>query len=642
VTGAEWPHGGDLRRLAESAGVDAAELLDFSANINPLGPPEWLRRVVGAELSRTAHYPDPHCTELLHAAAARYGAAREEIVAGNGSSELLYALPRLLDRPSAVIAAPCYVDYRRAAEQAGLRVRAVTLAADDDFALDFDRLAAALDAEGGACLAILGQPNNPTGRCFDPARLRSLAARYPDTWFLIDEAFADFVDRLDRLTCARPPNLIVLLSATKNWAIPGLRLGFAVAGRAVADRLRAALPPWSVNALAQAVGVAALADQAYRERTRRLVAGWRSELTERLAQTGGVRVFPGEANFLLARLERPGVDARELRRRLLARGVAIRACDNFEGLDERYFRVAVRSGGENERLAAALRDELGGAPAIVLRRPTPAIMLQGATAKAGKSVLAAGLCRVLLQDGFLAAPFQAQARSSHSFVTAGGLEMARAQAVQARACRLDPDTRMNPILLKPAGAGGRTFLRGCAIGPLDALDDAGRRAAAFDQAMRAYDELAAGYDTLVLEGAGCASDVHLSGVEAANMAMARYASATVLLVGDADRGGAFAAFVGCMETFCEEDRARVAGFVANRHRGEADLLAQVAGRLLQHTGRPLLGVAPFLPDLGDVDDEEAGEAPAFADDVEAALDRLAEVVRRCLPVDRLYRRMGLR
>jgi len=357
---AEWPHGGDLRSLSEISGIAVSDILDFSANINPLGPPDWMSQVVNDHLSATAHYPDPHCTELLESAAIRYQVGLDEILAGNGSSELLYAIPRLLRSRSAIIAVPCYADYRRAAELAGMQTRAFRLDPGNDFHLDFAQLADAIEDAGGAGLVLLGQPNNPTGRCFDAEELRALAARYEDCWFVIDEAFADFVEDLDRLTQRRPPNVIVLLSATKNWAIPGLRLGFAIADRGVVQMLRAALPPWSVNSLAQAVGCAALGDQAYGEHSRRLVAAWRVELAGWLSQTRGIHVFPGEANFLLARTSAPA----RLQARLLRRGIAIRDCSNFEGLDACYFRVAVRTSEENARLARALSDEHGGEPAI--------------------------------------------------------------------------------------------------------------------------------------------------------------------------------------------------------------------------------------------------------------------------------------
>ena len=455
----------------------------------------------------------------------------------------------------------------------------------------------------------------PTGQCFDAARLRTLAGLYPDSWFLIDEAFADFVDGLDRLSCRQPPNVIVLLSATKNWAIPGLRLGFAIAIRAVAASLRAVLPPWSVNSLAQTVGAAALRDETYLERSRRQVTEWREQLAGWLEQADGIHVFRGEANFLLARLERPGIDAPQLQQRLLRRGIAIRVCTNFEGLDARYFRVAVRTGDENVRLVEALQAELGGGPAIHARRPTPAVMFQGTSSNAGKSVLAAGLCRVLLQDGFRVAPFKAQNMSLNSFVTADGLEMGRAQAVQAQACRLHPDVRMNPILLKPnSDTGSQIILRGRPLGNMEALDYFRYKAAAFAEVKRCYDELAATSDAIVLEGAGSPAEVNLKRHDIVNMAMAHHAGAPVLLVGDIDRGGVFAAFVGCMEVFTEQERARIAGFVVNKFRGRQSLLGDANDYVLQHTGKPVLGVVPYLHDLGLPEEDSVGFKQGDFDD----------------------------
>ena len=615
---AGWPHGGDLRSIAEASGVPAGDILDFSASINPLGPPEWMRRVISAQLSGTAHYPDPHCSELLEAAARHYQIECDEIVAGNGSTELLYAIPRVLPCRRAVIAVPCYSDYRRAAEQAGIDVHALRLYASEGFQVDFDRLADTIEEQGRVSLVMLGQPNNPTGRCFDAETLRSLATRFPESWFVIDEAFADFVNGLDRFTIRRPPNVIVLLSATKNWAIPGLRLGFAVAVRAAAERLRRALPPWSVNSLAQAVGCAALADVAYLERSREQVAQWRGELAAWLSQMRGLQVFPGEANFLLVRSETEGLPTR-----LLRRGIAIRDCSNFEGLDASYFRIAVRTREENVRLANAISDELTGAPAVRVRRRTPAVMFQGTGSNVGKSVLAAGLCRVLLEDGFRVAPFKAQNMSLNSYVTADGLEIGRAQVVQAQACRLDPDVRMNPILLKPnSDTGSQVVLRGKPIGNMEALDYFNYKARAFEEVKRCYDELAAEHDAVVLEGAGSPAEVNLKKHDIVNMAMAHHAGAPVLLVGDIDRGGVYASFVGCMEVFTEQERARVAGFVVNKFRGKESLLGDANDYVLAHTGKPVLGVVPYLRDLGLPEEDSVSFKQGNLDDLLALGERV--------------------
>jgi cobyric acid synthase CobQ/L-threonine-O-3-phosphate decarboxylase len=610
-----WSHGGNLRQLAEAAGLTEKDILDFSANINPIGFPDWLRTLVSATTSNLRSYPDPACTSLLSAAAAHYEIAVEELVAGNGSSELLYAVLPLLNTARAIIPVPSYHDYAEAAMKAGLAVESIALDPDAAFNLDFDALKHKLDTDSSRAVVLLGHPNNPTGRGFEAERLRQLAAEEPEAWFLVDEAFADFVEGLDRLTVRRPPNVIVLLSATKNFAIPGLRLGLLAAAPELAQRLRAALPPWTVNTLAQIIGEAALRDNEYLVRTRQVVRRWREQLEAGLRAISGIHVYSGDANFVLARIEQNGMDAQKLARELLRQGIAIRVCGNFSQLDARYFRVAVRTEEENAKLLAALAEELGGAPAIAKRRHTPALMFQGTCSNAGKSVLTAAFCRILLQDGFRVAPFKAQNMSLNSFVTRDGLEMGRAQVVQAQACRLDPDVRMNPVLLKPnTDTGSQIILRGRPIGNMDAVDYFRYKASAFAEVKACYDSLAAESDAIVLEGAGSPAEVNLKQHDMVNMAMAFHAGAPVVLIGDIDRGGVFASLIGCMEVFTEGERAQVAGFVLNRFRGKRELLGDAADYVLRHTGKPILGVVPFLRDLGLPEEDSVGFKEGAFDD----------------------------
>jgi adenosylcobyric acid synthase len=246
-----------------------------------------------------------------------------------------------------------------------------------------------------------------------------------------------------------------------------------------------------------------------------------------------------------------------------------------------------------------LKRVLGGARRTAKRTVTPAIMFQGTSSNAGKSVLTAALGRILLQDGLRVAPFKAQNMSLNSFVTRDGGEMGRAQVVQAQACRLDPDVRMNPILLKPnSDTGSQVIVLGRPVGNMEVLDYVRYKANAFEAVKEAYDALARDYDVMVLEGAGSPAEVNLKHHDIVNMHMARYAKAPVLLVGDIDRGGVFASFVGTMEVLAEWERSLVAGFVVNRFRGKKELLDDAIEYTLRHTGRPVLGVVPNLSDLG--------------------------------------------
>ncbi len=232
-------------------------------------------------------------------------------------------------------------------------------------------------------------------------------------------------------------------------------------------------------------------------------------------------------------------------------------------------------------------------------RRTPALMFQGTSSNAGKSVLTAALCRILLQDGFKVAPFKAQNMSLNSFVTRDGREMGRAQVVQAQAARLDPDVRMNPILLKPSSdVGSQVIVMGRPVGNMSVTEYVAYKPRAFAAATAAYDELAAECDVMVLEGAGSPAEVNLKAHDIVNMAMARHAGAHVLLVGDIDRGGVFASFVGTMEILDPAERDLVAGYVVNRFRGQKSLLDDALTYMLRKTGKPVLGVIDNLADLG--------------------------------------------
>ncbi|MCL5103904.1 MAG: cobyric acid synthase, partial [Armatimonadetes bacterium] len=603
-------HGGNLSRLAETSGRPIEKIVDFSANINPLGPPEWLRPVISSRVSSLVHYPDPDCTELTAAAVERYGVPAKEILFGNGSSEIIHCLPRIIGAERAVIPAPTYSDYALASELAGLSVEKLSMSEDQGFALDLSGLESRLK---GNEMVFIGQPNNPTGLTVDANHLRELAMRYRDTTFVIDEAFADFVDGFDSMTVERPANVVVLCSLTKFYAIPGLRLGCAIADRKVVERAKELAPPWSVNTLAQAVGAMALLDKEYATRTREFVRAQRERLIRDLQGIPGISVYEGKANFLLVKLTRAYIDTPELSKHLLREGIAIRVCDNFDGLDSRFFRVAVRTEGENALLITSLRSAMcredeapaelrlfGGArltrrfalPRGHLR--TPAIMFQGTSSNAGKSVLTAALCRILLQDGYSVAPFKAQNMSLNSYVTRDGGEMGRAQVVQAQACRIDPDVRMNPILLKPnSDTGSQIIVRGKPVGNMDFGEYTRFKPMPFEKAKECYDSLASEYDVIVIEGAGSPGEVNLKSRDIVNMNMARYADAPVLLVGDIDRGGVYASFVGTMEVLTEWERALVAGFVVNRFRGTAKLLDDAHDYVLRHTHRPVLGVVPY-------------------------------------------------
>lgn len=598
-------HGGNIARLAEKAGRSPEDICDFSANINPLGPPQWLRPLISSRIGSLVHYPDPDCTDLIRTFAAYHGVAPDEVIAGNGSTELLYLLPRIVGALRAVIPVPSYADYAAAARLCGLAVEKVPLREESGFIPDLPALARILrDAD----LVILGQPNNPTGMLCDPDGIRKLAANFPQVTFVVDESFLPFVGGAQSLMINRPPNVIVLMSLTKFYAIPGLRLGLAAADWNIVAGLKKIIPPWSVNTLAQAAGAAAMQDTDYAVRSRSFVDAERRWLQKELGNIPGLKVYPGCANFLLAGINRSDTDAGRLADALLSSGIAIRVCDNFDGLDRRYFRVAVRTREDNGRLLAALGSVLDEKVGVhYLKKKAKTLMIQGTGSHAGKSVLVSAFCRILLQDGYRVAPFKAQNMSLNSFVTRRGEEMGRAQAVQALASKIDPDVRMNPVLLKPSGdMGSQVIVRGRPVGHMDFRSYLDFKPHPFDAAKEDFDSLCAEYDAVLLEGAGSPAEINLKKDDIVNMNMALYARSPVLIAGDIDRGGIYASFIGTMEVFSEAERKLVAGFLVNRFRGDKSFLAEAHRQIEEWTGRKVLGVIPYLNRLELPEEDSVG------------------------------------
>lgn len=344
-------HGGNIRELAKLAGRKPGEVIDFSANINPLGLPAWVSSVIKSAIDDIVHYPDPDCSSLVDLLSERYGVRREEIIVGNGSTEILYLIPQVLSVRRAFIPVPSYSDYLRAATLAKLMIEKLLLREEEGFQPNMEVISSYVK-QGD--IVFLGQPNNPTGMLYDASRLRELAIMHPSAFFLVDEAFADFVEDMDSMANKRPSNVVVLLSLTKNFAIPGLRLGCAIADRELVNHFKEMQPPWTVNSFAQAVGEAALRDIDYIERSRSYVSAQRAMLAENLRSMGCLTVYPGKANFLLVRIDKPGIDALSIASRMLADGIAIRLCQNFDGLDARFFRIAVRTEKENAKLLESL------------------------------------------------------------------------------------------------------------------------------------------------------------------------------------------------------------------------------------------------------------------------------------------------
>lgn len=232
------------------------------------------------------------------------------------------------------------------------------------------------------------------------------------------------------------------------------------------------------------------------------------------------------------------------------------------------------------------------------------IMIQGTMSNAGKSLIAAGLCRIFAQDGYRVAPFKSQNMALNSYITKDGLEMGRAQVVQAEAAGIEPDARMNPILLKPTtDVGSQVIVCGRPVGNMTAAEYYKKKKDFVSDIMRAYDSLASENDIIVIEGAGSPAEINLKQEDIVNMGMARLADAPVLLVGDIDRGGVFAQLYGTVSLLEEDEKARIKGLIINKFRGDRAILEPGLKTLEQLCGVPVAGVVPYIH--VDIEDEDS-------------------------------------
>lgn len=355
-----FEHGGNVY-AARRRQAGGKEPLDFSANINPLGLSAKVREAVWEALPQVVHYPDADAAAIKAAIGRRYGLDAEYAVPGNGAAELVYALCQMLRPPRVLVTAPTFSEYEKAALAAGAEVEHHYLRPDNDFRIDAAAYADRVPRDG---LVFLCNPNNPTGQLLarpDVAAIASAAAGR-GALCLVDESFLDFLPDEEnysvRTLLGSYKGLIILRSLTKFYAMPGLRLGFLWANPEVRALLVRGRDPWSVNTLAQAAGVAALADEPYRSASLQSLAPARRQFFDALSRLPGVRPFPSCANFLLVDVGGTGYSSGDLRGAMLAAGVLIRDCSNFPGLSSDYIRLAVRSPRENQVVVDAFRSIL--------------------------------------------------------------------------------------------------------------------------------------------------------------------------------------------------------------------------------------------------------------------------------------------
>jgi len=337
-------------------------IVDFSSSINPeglaTGAWEAARELLDNPRLSTA-YPDP-CSEELIAALSAYlgiGVAEENILAGNGSTEFIYLLPQVLKPARALIVEPAFSEYAPALVGEGTEVIPFFCTEEDGFALDPGKLKKAMKALRPDCL-YMANPTNPIGRLIKKEALLDIAdyCRRLGAWLVVDEAFIDFNEACSiKKEACENDNIIVLRSMTKFFAMAALRLGYMVADKGLIERFRSRIPTWSVNTVASVAGVASLIDAPYIQKARSWLKREGPFMRGVLEGIAGLKTYPSTANFTTARLISGAITAPCLRESLLEKGFLIRELSDIRGLDDTFFRLAVKTREENMLIITALK-----------------------------------------------------------------------------------------------------------------------------------------------------------------------------------------------------------------------------------------------------------------------------------------------
>jgi len=338
-------------------GAAPAGVLDFSASLNPLGPPPQALAAYHDAAALIAHYPPPYPGDLAARLAERHRVAPDNVVVGNGSTQLIHLLARTLRPRRPFVAIPTFSEIANAMIVAGGIPRAMPARRERGFAIEIEQADRAL--EQGADAIFIGRPNSPTGAILSIGDAAEIAARCSrcGCWCVFDEAFIDFAGEEHSMIrlAAEDLRIIVLRSLTKMFAIPGLRLGYLVASRDVARRLREAIEPWSVNVVAESIGNACLeVAEEFAGRSRALIEAERAHLFHALASIEHFHAFASTANFLMLELAENGRPI-SFAWHMLSRGIAVRDLRDLPGCGPGMYRVAVRLREQNDQLIAAAR-----------------------------------------------------------------------------------------------------------------------------------------------------------------------------------------------------------------------------------------------------------------------------------------------
>ncbi len=354
-------HGGNVWEISEKLKIPLNQVIDFSVPTNPLGPSKKVLQSISQHLSTIKNYPDPNHEWLIETLSNYVGLESNNIIVGNGSTELIYLFTEVFVESGyeAVIPIPTFGEYKIATMRVGGRPLFLRCNPAKNFRLNFEKLEKAISKK--TRIIFFCNPNSPTGILYekdDVLRILRLAAEKNVLVFL-DEDYIDFVDDNERYSMAeyvkRYDNLFVLRSLTKFFGLAGLRIGFGLGSPDFVRTLKKAKMPWSVNSLAMFAAMDAVKDDDFIKKSRLLISRSKRQMQEMLQEIPWLKVYPSETNFFLIEITEGDLTSSQLKEGLASKGLLIRDCSDFDGLNNRFFRVSVNKPEENKKLIEHLK-----------------------------------------------------------------------------------------------------------------------------------------------------------------------------------------------------------------------------------------------------------------------------------------------
>lgn len=358
-------HGSDLEKIEKIYGIKKEEIISFSANVNPLGISDKLRSTLAKRLDVITSYPDREYTSLRNVLAKYCGTIPENIIVGNGSTELISIVIEFRSPKKAMILSPSYSEYEREVKLVGGDIVYFPLNEKDDFKLRIGELNSAL--EDDIDMLIICNPNNPTSTCLKQDELRKILAKAAqnDILVMVDETYIEFTETpelFEAIPLTREfDNLFIIRGISKFFASPGLRLGYAITGNLdLINRINEKKNPWTINSLAEVAGELIFTDTDYINKTRALISGERKRICKVLDSMSscGLKYYEPNANFILCRLNSDEITADTLFEACIKKKLMIRNCSTFKYLDEHYFRFCIMMPEDNDMLLNVIKENI--------------------------------------------------------------------------------------------------------------------------------------------------------------------------------------------------------------------------------------------------------------------------------------------